>query len=237
MKTRSIGCGRIGAFSLNRGRIRFDSSGRWKNDRHGNSLGAENGGAVAQFAERRRPSCFDRATSIRRSGTASSTFCERGVTVFGGSTTHRGIRPNLAAVLDQRPGSSARQRRVTFSISWRRKPDSALLGGTEETTSGRMRLEPLRGELAMPILVINDSPIKQFAENEHAVGQGVRGSCASRTGSPTISASRLRLRRVGGGVARIFVRERQGQRRRTRSARRLRRISMGSTRHVAMKRL
>ena len=25
----------------------------------------------------------------------------------------------------------------------------------------------------MPILVINDSPIKQFAENEHAVGQSV----------------------------------------------------------------
>jgi adenosylhomocysteinase len=46
-----------------------------------------------------------------------------------------------------------------------------LLGGTEETTSGRMRLEPLRGQLGRPILVINDSPIKQFAENEHAVGQ------------------------------------------------------------------
>ena len=36
-----------------------------------------------------------------------------------------------------------------------------------------MRLEPLRDKLAMPILVINDSPIKQFAENEHAVGQSV----------------------------------------------------------------
>jgi len=34
-----------------------------------------------------------------------------------------------------------------------------------------MRLEPLRGQLGRPILVINDSPIKQFAENEHAVGQ------------------------------------------------------------------
>ncbi len=48
-----------------------------------------------------------------------------------------------------------------------------LLGGSEETTSGRMRLAPLRDELRMPILVINDSPIKQFAENEHAVGQSV----------------------------------------------------------------
>jgi adenosylhomocysteinase len=51
------------------------------------------------------------------------------------------------------------------------RPYPHLLGGTEETTSGRMRLEPLRGRLRRPILVINDSPIKQFAENEHAVGQ------------------------------------------------------------------
>jgi len=51
------------------------------------------------------------------------------------------------------------------------RPYQGLLGGTEETTSGRMRLEPLRDRLRRPILVINDSPIKQFAENEHAVGQ------------------------------------------------------------------
>ena len=47
----------------------------------------------------------------------------------------------------------------------------AVIGGTEETTSGRMRLEPLRERLRRPILVVNDSPIKQFAENDHAVGQ------------------------------------------------------------------
>jgi adenosylhomocysteinase len=52
-------------------------------------------------------------------------------------------------------------------------PWDGLRGGTEETTSGRMRLEPLRDRLRLPILVINDSPIKQFAENEHAVGQSV----------------------------------------------------------------
>jgi adenosylhomocysteinase len=44
-----------------------------------------------------------------------------------------------------------------------------------------MRLAPLRDDLAMPILVINDSPIKQFAENEHAVGQSV---LESYIGSP-----------------------------------------------------
>jgi adenosylhomocysteinase len=53
------------------------------------------------------------------------------------------------------------------------EPYDTLRGGTEETTSGRMRLEPLRDRIGLPVLVINDSPIKQFAENEHAVGQSV----------------------------------------------------------------
>ena len=53
------------------------------------------------------------------------------------------------------------------------RPYPGLLGGTEETTSGRMRLRPLAARLGVPVLVINDSPIKQFAENRHAVGQSV----------------------------------------------------------------
>ncbi|MDL2407560.1 adenosylhomocysteinase [Rhizobium calliandrae] len=53
------------------------------------------------------------------------------------------------------------------------RPYANILGGTEETTSGRTRLLPMRDKLAMPILVINDSPIKQFAENKHAVGQSL----------------------------------------------------------------
>lgn len=51
------------------------------------------------------------------------------------------------------------------------RPYDGLLGGTEETTSGRMRLAPMREQIQKPVLVINDSPIKQFAENHHAVGQ------------------------------------------------------------------
>ena len=56
---------------------------------------------------------------------------------------------------------------------WVEEPYESLRGGTEETTSGRRRLEPLRDRIGLPVLVINDSPIKQFAENEHAVGQSV----------------------------------------------------------------
>jgi adenosylhomocysteinase len=65
------------------------------------------------------------------------------------------------------------------------RPYEALVGGTEETTSGRMRLEPLRDRLRLPILVINDSPIKQFAENEHAVGQSALESYLRMTNRVT----------------------------------------------------
>ncbi|MFC0435964.1 adenosylhomocysteinase [Kutzneria buriramensis] len=64
-------------------------------------------------------------------------------------------------------------------------PYPGLLGGTEETTSGRMRLAPLRDRLNLPVLVINDSPIKQFAENERAVGQSTLESFLRMTNRAT----------------------------------------------------
>ena len=96
-----------------------------------------------------------------------------GLTVIGGATRdlneHRGF---LTAVLAEKPDLLLDNGGDLFDL-FRRHRYPGLMGGTEETTSGRMRLEPLREELRMPILVINDSPIKQFAENEHAVGQSV----------------------------------------------------------------
>jgi adenosylhomocysteinase len=65
------------------------------------------------------------------------------------------------------------------------EPYEGLRGGTEETTSGRMRLEPLRDRIGLPVLVINDSPIKQFAENRHAVGQSVLESFIRITNKST----------------------------------------------------
>lgn len=70
-------------------------------------------------------------------------------------------------------------------IRWLDRPYDRLRGGTEETTSGRIRLAPLRDRLLMPILVINDSPIKQFAENRHAVGQGTVESFLRLTNKST----------------------------------------------------
>jgi len=37
----------------------------------------------------------------------------------------------------------------------------------------------------MPLVVVNDSPIKQFAENEHAVGQSVLESYMRMTNRVT----------------------------------------------------
>jgi len=50
----------------------------------------------------------------------------------------------------------------------------SIRGGTEETTSGGDRLrDELAGKVPFPVIVINDSPLKQIAENRHAVGQSI----------------------------------------------------------------
>jgi len=97
----------------------------------------------------------------------------QGFTVFATQTTdpvahHR----SLEAVVAEKPDLLLDNGGDLFAIAVD-KPYANLLGGTEETTSGRTRLLPMREKLAMPILVINDSPIKQFAENKHAVGQSL----------------------------------------------------------------
>ncbi|MCL1602164.1 MAG: adenosylhomocysteinase [Actinomycetia bacterium] len=52
--------------------------------------------------------------------------------------------------------------------------DVEVIGGTEETTSGHMRLDgEFRDRVNFPMIVINDSPLKAIAENQHAVGQSV----------------------------------------------------------------
>lgn len=49
-----------------------------------------------------------------------------------------------------------------------------VLGGTEETTSGHMRLDgEFNDRIGFSVIVINDTPLKAIAENQHAVGQSV----------------------------------------------------------------
>jgi len=94
-----------------------------------------------------------------------------GITVIGGPTKDSQVHSRyLDQVMAAQPDLILDNGGDLFA-KYLDAPYPGLRGGTEETTSGRMRLEPLRDRLRLPILVINDSPIKQFAENEHAVGQ------------------------------------------------------------------
>ncbi len=108
-----------------------------------------------------------------------------GVHVVGGPTSdpveHDGF---LREVLAARPQLLLDNGGDLF-VRFLEAPYDGLRGGTEETTSGRMRLEPLRELLGLPVLVINDSPIKQFAENRHAVGQSVLESFLRITNKST----------------------------------------------------
>lgn len=96
---------------------------------------------------------------------------EHGVRVVGGVTRERAERIlHIDEILDAKPDLLLDNGGDMF-LRYLERPYDGLLGGTEETTSGRQVLEPHRDELNLPVLVINDSPIKAFAENEHAVGQ------------------------------------------------------------------
>ena len=97
----------------------------------------------------------------------------RGVTVIGGPTSDPEVHDrDLLEVLDAKPDLILDNGGDLFA-RFLDNPWDGMRGGTEETTSGRTRLALLRDRFGVPILVINDSPIKQFAENKHAVGQSV----------------------------------------------------------------
>ena len=151
--------------------------------RHRHSPRGQDRGAPADVARRRAQARLDREPQYHPAG--------RGRRLAGGGH-HRHRRPGptrdsevhasyLDEVLAAKPDLILDNGGDLFARYLDRWYEG-LLGGTEKTTSGRMRLEPLRGQLKRPILVINDSPIKQFAENEHAVGQSAVLAGASTMG-------------------------------------------------------
>ena len=97
---------------------------------------------------------------------------ERGIDVIGGPTADPAEHDRyLRDVIATKPDLLLDNGGDLFT-RYLEDPWPNLRGGTEETTSGRDRLLPLRDQIALPLLVINDSPIKQFGENTHAVGAG-----------------------------------------------------------------
>ena len=130
----------------------------------------------------------------------------RGVEVIGGPTADPAEQDrNLRGVLATKPDLLLDNGGDLF-VRYLEAPWDGLLGGTEETTSGRDRLLPLRDRIGKPLLVINDSPIKQFAENTHAVGPGTVESFMRITNRVT-NGRRVAVfgyGSVGQGVAMYF---------------------------------
>ncbi len=114
-----------------------------------------------------------------------------GMTVFGTRdddlTQHLG---NVASVIESRPTmlldngadlaaivanlQQTTPKRAVGSSGSSMSDGSVIIGGTEETTSGGLRLRgELAGRIPFPMIVINDSPLKAIGENKHAVGQSV----------------------------------------------------------------
>ena len=135
---------------------------------------------------------FDGGAKVVSTGNLNTTQPEAvealrdaGVTVVGGPTKDAAQHSAYQdEVLAARPDLILDNGGDLF-VKYLADPYPGLLGGTEETTSGRMRLALLRDQLNLPVLVINDSPIKQFAENEHAVGQSTLESLMRLTNKVT----------------------------------------------------
>lgn len=98
-----------------------------------------------------------------------------GMTVFGSrDDTLDEHGKNIAGVLDAEPDILLDNGADLAAGIVSRGRQDTILGGTEETTSGGLRLRgELAGTIPFPILVINDSILKAIGENRHAVGQSV----------------------------------------------------------------
>lgn len=99
----------------------------------------------------------------------------QGMTLFGRrDDTLEQHHANVAAVLDATPDILLDNGADLAAGIVARGAGATLIGGTEETTSGgdRLRAE-LLGQVPFPVIVINDSLLKQLGENKHAVGQSV----------------------------------------------------------------
>jgi adenosylhomocysteinase len=98
-----------------------------------------------------------------------------GMTVFGSrADTLDQHAVNIVAVLDSQPDILLDNGADLAAGIVARGAQNTIIGGTEETTSGGLRLRgELSGTIPFPILVINDSILKAIGENRHAVGQSV----------------------------------------------------------------
>jgi adenosylhomocysteinase len=98
-----------------------------------------------------------------------------GVIVYGNRDNDRTQHMrNIHQVLQHRPHLLMDNGADLTRTLIRHYDHDGLIGCTEETTTGANLLrEDLEGQFPVPVIVINDSPLKKIMENEHGVGQTV----------------------------------------------------------------
>ncbi len=82
---------------------------------------------------------------------------------------------HIHAVVDRRPQVTMDDGADVVGVLHSERPDqlSEVLGGTEETTTGVIRLKALEreGKLGYPIVAVNDAKTKHFFDNRYGTGQ------------------------------------------------------------------
>jgi adenosylhomocysteinase len=98
----------------------------------------------------------------------------QGMTIYGrrddSLEVHHG---HLARIIEHQPNIILDNGADLIATAVERGVEHTIRGATEETTSGHMRLnEDFATKVPFPVIVINETPLKQIGENLHAVGQG-----------------------------------------------------------------
>jgi adenosylhomocysteinase len=107
---------------------------------------------------------------------AASLVRDEGIAVFAikGEDTETYFR-HIDAVLDQRPGMTMDDGCDLVSRLHQQRPDQVgdVLAGTEETTTGVIRLRAMEadGALRYPIVAVNDASTKHMFDNRYGTGQ------------------------------------------------------------------
>ena len=97
----------------------------------------------------------------------------RGIEVIGGPPPTRPSTTGICARCSPRGRDLLLDNGGDLFVRYLGEPYPGLLAGPRRRPPGGCGCGRWRPSSAVPVLVINDSPIKQFAENRHAVGQSV----------------------------------------------------------------
>ena len=117
---------------------------------------------------------------------------------------------NVLALVEARPQVTLDDGADLLTVIHERHPERLgdMLGGTEETTTGLLRLRALEaeGRLGCPVLAVNEAGTERLFNDHYGTGQstldGILRATNLLAGGQDVRRARLRLDRQGRGAAR-----------------------------------